>query len=367
MTDRFPAQLLRLRLLDRRDAPPRHAEAREPFARGHVGHAERFPVLDGWRGVSILLVLAAHLLPLGPGIFSLNEAAGVAGMAVFFTLSGFLITSILLMGATVPDFLTRRCFRVVPLAWLYLIVALVLTGMPLDGWLAHVFFYANVPPQKLVPLTAHLWSVCIEMQFYVFAALLVGILGIRALLALPVLCIAFTLLRVAHDIYASSYTWFRFDELLAGCMLALVYHGRLATALPRVLAAAPQSLLLLLFAISCLPAGWLYSLRPYLAAALVGATLFNPDSVLSRWLTVRVLAYLAAVSYALYVIHPLLAHTWLGSGDSLERYLKRPLLFVVLFALAHVSTHCFERRFIAFGRRMSTAVDSVTRSRERVA
>lgn len=61
-------------------------------------------VLDGWRGISILLVLAAHLLPLGPKIWHLNVAAGVAGMVLFFVLSGFPITSFLLKEKTIPDF-----------------------------------------------------------------------------------------------------------------------------------------------------------------------------------------------------------------------------------------------------------------------
>jgi peptidoglycan/LPS O-acetylase OafA/YrhL len=55
------------------------------------------------------------------------------------------------------------------------------------------------------------------------------------------------------------------------------------------------------------------------------------------------LKYCASISYALYVIHPLLAHhTWLGSGDLLEKYAKRPLLLLVLFGMAHLSTRFFE-------------------------
>ena len=56
----------------------------------------RLDALDGWRGVSILLILACHLLPLGPKSLQLNDMAGPMGMAIFFTLSGFLITRFLL-------------------------------------------------------------------------------------------------------------------------------------------------------------------------------------------------------------------------------------------------------------------------------
>ena len=69
-----------------------------------------FDVLDGWRGLSILFVLAAHLLPLGPKALRLNETAGPIGMAVFFTLSGFLITNFLIHRPNIYDFIVRRFF-----------------------------------------------------------------------------------------------------------------------------------------------------------------------------------------------------------------------------------------------------------------
>ena len=73
---------------------------------------EHLAVLDGWRGISILFVLAAHLLPLGPKTWKLNSMAGPMGMALFFTLSGFLITRFLLDNVRVTDFLIRRLCRI---------------------------------------------------------------------------------------------------------------------------------------------------------------------------------------------------------------------------------------------------------------
>jgi len=318
-----------------------------------IPHVE---VLDGWRGVSIVLVLAAHLLPVGPKSWHLNVATGVAGMVVFFVLSGFLITSILLKEVTIPDFLARRFLRVVPLAWLYLGVTLAISGASLDIWFAHYLFYANIPPQQLIPLTAHMWSVCVEMQFYVGIAILVLAFGVRGLFLLPVLCVVFTAVRASHGVHASSITYFRIDEILAGCTLALVYHGRLGDRALRYLKAVPQWPVLLLLLLSCVDVGWLPYFRPYLAAALVGATMLNPGSALVRWLNVRPLVYIAGISYALYVLHPLLADSWLGSGDTLEKYAKRPLLFAALFVLAHLSTNYYERKWIAFGKKLTDRV-----------
>lgn len=319
--------------------------------------AGHLAVLDGWRGISILLVLAAHLLPLGPKPWSLNVAAGVTGMVLFFTLSGFLITTVLLRGSTIVDFLVRRVFRIIPLAWLYVALTLAMAGASSDAWLAHLLFHANLPPKQLIPVTDHMWSVCMEMQFYVGIALLVALCGVRGLLVLPALCVAFTAFRIVHGIPLSTITWFRIDEILAGCTLALIYHRRLAPCVRRLLAQVPQWLLLGLMLASCLrQLEWLNYARPYLAAMLVGATLLNPGTTMAAVLRNRILAYLAGISYALYVIHPLLAHSWLGSGDLFEKYAKRPLLFAVLFCLAHLSTHYYEKRWIEFGKSLTAKV-----------
>jgi peptidoglycan/LPS O-acetylase OafA/YrhL len=126
--------------------------------------SERFPMLDGWRGVSILLILATHLLPLGPSQWRLNSTAGPMGMALFFTLSGFLITNFLILRPEIYAFLIRRFARILPLAWLYITVALSLSSTEADVYLSHYLFYANWPPMSLTDTTGHLWSLCVEMQ-----------------------------------------------------------------------------------------------------------------------------------------------------------------------------------------------------------
>ncbi len=307
----------------------------------------QLPVLNGWRGLSILLVLAAHLLPLGPNAWKLNYSAGILGMALFFTLSGFLITSALLREPRVRPFLIRRFARVVPLAWLYFTVVLAASNASLQQWLANFLFYANLPPVQLVPMTLHMWSLCLEVQFYVGAALIVAVLRQRGLLLLPVLGLLFTGLRVWDGVYASAISYYRVDEILAGCTLALVMHANGGQSLRAWMARVPQWPLLVLLMLSCTPQGaWLNFARPYLAALLVGATLVAPQTGLVKSLDQRFLLYLAVISVALYVIHPVLAETWLGSGDTLTKYAKRPLLLAVTFALAHLSTHYFERWFI---------------------
>jgi peptidoglycan/LPS O-acetylase OafA/YrhL len=342
------------------------------------GHIQ---VLDGWRGLSISLVLLAHLIPLAgpkamqivasaindylpqlfqiqPQAWNLNDSVGILGMVIFFNLSGFLITSYLLKeGATVAEFLIRRIFRIFPLAWLYLAVVLPLYAPALGTWIANLLFYANLPPKQLLPLAEHFWSLCLEIQFYAGVAALFLFFRARGLIVLPLLCASVTLLRIHNGVYASSVTYFRIDEILAGCILALLFNGRLGAAgegLLRAIGKIPQWILLVLLVASCLEqGGWLNYLRPYLAAALIGSTMASANTFLARNLQNRVLSYLAGISYALYVLHVGLTGSWLGSGETVERYLKRPLLLLVLFVLAHLSTNYYEHRWISLGRRLS--------------
>jgi peptidoglycan/LPS O-acetylase OafA/YrhL len=316
-------------------------------AKDQHGHLH---VLDGWRGISILAVLACHFLPLGPKAWHLNDAAGCFGMAIFFCLSGFLITSFLLKDPGVWNFLIRRLCRIVPLAWLAMPIGLAMARASAPLYWHNFLFVANYPPFYLTPVTAHFWSLCVEMQFYASIALIYGLLGRRALYwALPLACLAITALRMYAGAYVSIVTYHRADEILAGGVMALIYAGDFKHWLGKV----PAVMILIIFAFTTHPASLAANyFRPYFAALLVGSTLVQ-ETMLTPLLATRSLAYIAEVSYALYVWHPLVADTWLGSGSTFVKYLKRPLLIAAVFVTAHASTFWYEKRWIDAGRRWS--------------
>lgn len=329
----------------------------------------RFPVLDGWRGISILIVLAAHLLPLGPGSWSLNHTAGLLGMSLFFTLSGFLITLSLIYRPWVRPFLIRRICRILPLAWLFLMVALPLGGAELGDYGSHFLFFANSPGVELTTWTEHFWSLCLEMQFYVLIAFLFGWLGRASLGLLPVMAVAVTGARIAHGVTDSILTVYRLDEILAGACLALLVYawgqrlGGLNTVLSRQalpwLMAGFAALLLL----SCHRVGGsLQYCRPYMAAALVGTTVLASEMEIGpgrveRFLSQRWLGYVGRVSYAVYVLHPLATSGWLGAGEGWVKYAKRPLVFALTFAWAHLSTFYYEAHWMTWGKAWSRRLE----------
>lgn len=314
-------------------------------AAGETVH-RRLRMLDGWRAVSILSVMAAHMLPLSPARWQINGMIAADGMAIFFTLSGFLIVSILLRDTDIPAFLVRRLARILPLAWLALGLSLLIQAQGPAVWLANFLFYANLPPFYLVPWSSHFWSLCLEMQFYGAIAVTVLVLGRRGLNLVPVAAIAVTILRIATATPISIVTWYRVDEILAGGILALIIHH--PTSLwARWLRRMPFWPVAILFLFSSHPdLEWLNYPRPYLAAAMVGITILRPIRGLSPLLESRPANYIAQISYALYIIHHFAMFASSGSPTKLGKYIWRPAQIAATFALAHVSTFYFEKRFI---------------------
>jgi peptidoglycan/LPS O-acetylase OafA/YrhL len=318
-----------------------------------INSNDRLQVLDGWRAISILLVIAAHALPLGPKALRLNEVAGTVGMSLFFALSGFLIVSFLLQRPDPKAFIIRRFFRIVPLAWLGTAIGLVWFGGTSQQWTAHFLFFGNLPPFNLLSITAHFWSLCVEMHFYVLCALFVWTGGRPSLYILPLLGCLITVFRAWSEAPISIETYYRVDEIFSGVCLGLLYSYRKNFELNQFKLAISWVLAGLLLLASHPDFQWFNYFRPYLAAALIGVTIFQPPAREVSFLQHRHLAYIATISYALYIVHPFVLHTWLGSGAGFEKYLKRPLAFAFIWLLAHWSTKYFESYWIGIGKRLT--------------
>ena len=228
-------------------------------------------------------------------------------MAIFFLLSGFLITSLLLRNQNIKHFLIRRILRIAPLAWLAIIVSMLAFYANQQLYLPHLLFYVNLTPELLTNYTAHLWSLCVEMQFYVAIALLVGLFKQKAFWLLPVLALCVTLNRYANGIEMTITTYHRVDEILAGTILALINHSTYDHA-KRLIAKLPVLIMFGFLLVSTHPNSGLFNyLRPYIAMLMIGSTLFASQyETEGKWYTPllnsRILFYLASISYALYDI-----------------------------------------------------------------
>ena len=326
-----------------------------------VAHSgDKFPVLDGLRAISILLVLACHLLPLGPKVLRLNETAGAMGMSLFFALSGFLITSGLIRNPQVHEFLVRRLARILPLAYAFTFVVFLILSFDPKALLWTNLFVVNYLTQYLdTGWTNHFWSLCVEMQFYLAIAIVVSIAGRKGLWIVWPACLIVTLLRVNAGAYIAIETHLRVDEILSGACVATLYSNRVTFKGPLALVVMAA----LLWAISSWPLadGFQY-FRPYTTAMLLIAALQYGAVNTTTLLASRSMRYVARISYALYVVHPATALGWMNEGSTMTKYLlKRPISFALTFILAHISTFYWEslwqsaaRKSLQKRRRMSS-------------
>jgi peptidoglycan/LPS O-acetylase OafA/YrhL len=330
--------------------------ASAPAPRAHA----RFDVLDGFRAISILLVLGTHMLPMGPKVLELNEMSGFMGMALFFTLSGFLITYQLNQRHNVPSFFIRRLFRIVPLAYVTIFFTVWLTGADVQKLFTSLAFVQNYLTDGRMVELMHFWSLCVEMHFYVFIGLLMWVTRFRGFMVLPFVWLAMVVSRSIVDPRGVMLTHVRVDEILSGCLLALTYLGKFGDRPRAIITRVPfvvWCLLLVLTSHPLTPAP-LHALRGLVASSLVGHALFSDRPERFRLLGTKPLRYVAEVSYALYVIHPLSMHGWLGTGETpVIKYAKRLVSFAITFGLAHLSTFYFEQRFIDWGKALCKRIE----------
>jgi peptidoglycan/LPS O-acetylase OafA/YrhL len=348
------------------------------------------PGLDGLRGLAVLAVLAYHLWPS-------RLPAGFLGVTVFFVLSGFLITRLLVAehGATssisLRGFWTRRARRLLPASLTTLAVVAVL--WMLEGWLTRAFA-ANIL-WSLADLAnwhtlatgstygaagidspvLHFWSLAIEEQCYFVLPLVVWVVlrwrraSMRVLGRVVAALLAGSLVYIwinrgqADLLYLSTFS--RVAELLVGALVAVVVARRGALPTERawpVLGVVAGVGLLVVMATTSLDdpvyaSGGLVAAALLSVVVLVGATVSGP---LVTILSLGPLRSVGRISYAVYLFHwPILM--WFRE-QQIDGWYVGPVVVVATLALAAVSMALLEapirtrRRVVAAPRRLVAAV-----------
>jgi peptidoglycan/LPS O-acetylase OafA/YrhL len=328
----------------------------------------RDPRLDGLRGFAIALVLLFHATRFGVEATPWQRAAlelpalGWSGVDLFFVLSGFLITGILLRTrrstSYASTFYARRALRIFPLYYAVLIFWIVLAPRiaiesggqlrPLGAPVADPFWYwtylTNIG--VIVRGSTHLldvtWSLAIEEHFYLLWPWVVWRASDRGLLRVCGFTIAGALaLRIASFVFdaprdtAYMFTLCRFDTLATGAAIAVLAAqphglGRFARAAPIGLAASAVLLAALLGAIGAWGGAdgaiarsqhpWMQTVGFTLlcvgwGALLVWLVTAPARSRMARVFELRPLGSLGRYSYAIYLVHlpvALGAQQWLG-------------------------------------------------------
>jgi peptidoglycan/LPS O-acetylase OafA/YrhL len=370
--------------------------------------------LDGIRGFAILLVLIDHLLwannHTGSRLLDLLSdvrSSAFVGVNLFFALSGFLITGILISTVNVPHFFKtfygRRALRIFPLYYTCLLVLIALTKPLHFLWSGQQYWalvylgniavwqrnnYVNLGHFNI----NHFWSLQVEEQFYFVWPLV--IYRVRRMETLVRICLiscavilgirVFITIMLGLHIFTNPYltaspTFSCADNLLFGCCLAILMRTQWRT---RVLHLAPRvlgisALILLILAIPNHGLDWFRAISPIdgdfiqtlgfsllgiSSAALIAMTL-RSGSVTQRIFQNRFLRFLGKYSYGIYVFH-----------YSIDGFLKAPIrsflnahlhskgLSVLIEALivgvlsvivAMLSYHLFEVHFLRLKRYFS--------------
>jgi peptidoglycan/LPS O-acetylase OafA/YrhL len=301
------------------------------------------PELDGIRGLAILAVLAQHV-----GLPS-TTWSGMVGVNLFFVLSGFLITSLLVAEhdrtgrIDLRAFYERRIRRLVPaLAAVLLATAVV---MALQGRIAEylgqagaaVFYVANIAKSVGFDLgyVGHTWSLAQEEQFYLLWPAAIVLLPRRWLvpgIMVGIVASVAMQLLTKDDLLAYFRPDVRADAILWGCLLALA-----PVRLPAVVAGLCAIGLVLVAFGDAWP--YAYGLASVLSVGLVAGA-----ASLSRLLSARFLVRIGEISYGLYLWH-LLPATMLWPVTQSGNVGAMVVVLVLSFGLALASERWIERPF----------------------
>lgn len=362
--------------------------------------AVHLPGLNGIRAIAAIAVILAHTtismaeFGLDPFLFGRNpdgspggtDLAGF-GVSMFFALSGFLITYLLLLEKEkqpidVKNFYIRRVLRIHPLYYTYLIVALVLIfafqlEFSSSSLLFYIFLAANIPfiLNTPLPLLGHYWSLGVEEQFYLFYPWIVKkIRNLPVFLVLSIVALIAVKLALRYSI--SSYGLIpyyfihvtRFQCMLLGAVGAWFFYR------------GDQWYIRLL-------THWIVQLGAWLAIVLVALDRFHIASVLDQEfisgitvviivgqatrinrlvnLDLRVFDFLGKISYGLYVIHPLMIFFWskifIVELPSTFKYIAiYSLVLGSTIVVAYLSYEHFEKYFLRLKARFSAILSSST-------
>lgn len=365
-----------------------------------------FPGLNGLRAIAALAVVFSHLT-IALGNFNLNahllgtlpngNPKGIDladfGVSIFFSLSGFLITYLLLAENSrgrinIKNFYIRRILRIWPLYYLYFLFASLCIAwwkIPHEHFFNffYVFFSANVPKvfQTKSELLGHYWSLGVEEQFYLFWPWFVLRFSHRLFSATACLLILLVGAKIiAHFVFPDTYFETamyvnRFDCMLIGALGAILYFNKNRRFIAIATAPMAQLIAWLCIFLAAVNNFHLAAIVDQEIMCLVTVTLIigqiasnHPVIMLER----RAFDFLGRISYGIYVIHPLiifgLSKVWIDMP--LPPFFQYLLIYTIAVGLtillSYLSFEYFEKRFLAMKGWFSTVktVDSLEQSNQ---
>ena len=329
------------------------------------------PGLDGIRALAVLLVIVSH--------FGFESVNGAFGVLIFFVLSGFLITWLMLKEldrsgtVSLKNFYKRRMLRIFPAFYAFWIVAVVIyvvRGHYLHwGQAISAFFYVSNYYMALVPtgtaVFGHTWSLSIEEQFYLlwpFLFLLVrGNLRRLSWWLAGVIVFVWIHRALGHLVYGFriEYTYrafdTRMDHLAVGCLLAVLLKRGVIDNFARIVTRRswyPLVTMALLFGAQPLHKSLTftyvvgYAIEPLLVAIFLLQLIWFSDTGAWRIVENPVVRYLGRISYPLYLWQQLTLFTSKRLTEGLPMLVQLAFALAVTIAFASASYFIVEKPFL---------------------
>lgn len=361
-----------------------------------IAQRRGIPSLDGLRAIAVLVVIWGHgaatleQTPLVEGLRAVLPT-GYFGVQVFFVLSGFLITMLLVRERektgriSLGSFYKRRAYRILPALYVFLLVLLVLaltgviTGIGPRDFISSALFLRDYWPTDGSWWVGHTWSLSVEEQFYILWPLLViwlprriavRVLAIGVLVSPLVRLATYVLPHGNIEITLAFHT--RADALMIGCLLAFAigtprFERAVDVMLRRHLGWIAVAWLPISWIATTQLAGiWLYTVG-YIGDALAVAVIMvwmmrRPSTPFGKILNTRVMIHIGLISYSLYLYQQLFMtrhnETWFG-GLTIGGLLA-------LFVVAEVSYQLVEKPFIKLRISRETAAERKREESSRV-
>lgn len=355
------------------------------------------PGLNGLRAIAAIAVVFSHItlelyqFGLNSKIFGVNyegEAMGLAlaghGVTIFFTLSGFLITYLILkekeLGkVNIKAFYVRRILRIWPLYYLYFFLVLAIIFLfsihyPASSVPFYVFLAANVPffLGKTLPLLAHFWSLGVEEQFYLFFPQIAKLSNVNMMKVVKALIVVFLFLKFICWILDRKYAIplplaivevTRFDTMLIGVLAAMYYYQQnklfiqITTHISTQIIAWVCVIIITInkFNVASVIDSELICL---ISVALIMGQVTKRNNIIN--LENRVCDFVGKISFGIYVIHPLLIFFFVKLiGKFQSQYLQNYLLvygcvLVATILVAYISYEYYEKWFLKLKSKYTT-------------
>jgi peptidoglycan/LPS O-acetylase OafA/YrhL len=340
-----------------------------------------FPELDGLRGLAIIILVIGHF---GFNYYLWHYGviiAGATGVHIFFVLSGFLITTLLLKEKlrngciSLKYFYIRRALRILPVAWLFLVVLVGLNyslelHIRASDFIASFLFFKNLPMRN-EPYTAHFWSLAVEEQFYLTFPILLAfntrwyiLLSLAIVVFVPSVCIVdhFSPMLLAGNAVlhfiarCCKYAFWKGPVIiLIGSMFSiLLFKGIIKP--EKIKAHYFLSAILLIVAIVIYSKIFLFYTRyvsEYLSAILVGIAMvitISHKDFLSKFLSTAFLTTMGVISYSIYIWQELFISVR-AFQPWMQYFILLPVWGVILIKLAFLAiivsfSFIFEVKFL---------------------